>query len=233
MKICVAQSESIKGACEENIQRHLKMIKQAAKEEADLVVFPELSITNYEPTIAAELAVTLDDPSLEVFQLYSNQYNIVIAIGMPLRAPNGIQIALFFFQPNQPRSSYAKQLLHEAEVPYFVNGNRFVYWSIKGEKIAFGICYESLQPAHLLQAVEDQATVYVASVAKTAEGMKKARAYFSSRAAEYGIAIALVNSVGVADTFVAGGNSAIWNNKGVLQAQLGTAVPGLVGVALE
>lgn len=232
MNIYLAQSQSIKGACQENIQQHLKMIAQAAKEQADLIVFPELSITNYEPTLAANLAMELEDSSLDEFQVYSNKYQIVIAVGMPLRSAEGIQIALFFFQPNHPRSYYAKQLLHEDEYPYFVAGNKTTYLTIKGQKVAFGICYESLQPAHLLQAVEDQATVYVASVAKTKEEIARAHHYFSNQSAQHSITIALVNSVGPADTFVGAGQSAIWNNKGVIQAQLETTIPGLVGTQL-
>lgn len=221
MKICLAQSQSIKGACAQNIQNHLQLVHQAIEQEADLILFPELSITNYEPELAEELAISLEDDLLEPFQEYSNQYQITIAVGMPLKQVHGITISLVIFQPQQPRSSYAKQQLHEDEQSFFVEGEEEFLLNCKGERIAFGICYESLQPAHLAKAKEQGATVYLASVAKEEKGMEKAHSYFAEKAAAHQIPIGLVNNVGPADSFVGVGQSAFWNKRGELVTQLG------------
>ncbi|MEM8524632.1 MAG: nitrilase-related carbon-nitrogen hydrolase [Bacteroidota bacterium] len=57
MKICIAQSRSAKGKIKENISAHLKLINRATKLNADLIIFPELSLTAYEPALAKSLAV--------------------------------------------------------------------------------------------------------------------------------------------------------------------------------
>ena len=55
--IAAAQSSSVKGDIEENIRRHCEIAALADSHGAHVIVFPELSLTGYEPTVAAELAV--------------------------------------------------------------------------------------------------------------------------------------------------------------------------------
>ena len=47
MKIAAAQVTSVIGDIEKNIEHHLKFCDEAIKNKADLVVFPELSLTGY------------------------------------------------------------------------------------------------------------------------------------------------------------------------------------------
>ncbi|MGC9056706.1 MAG: nitrilase-related carbon-nitrogen hydrolase [Candidatus Saccharicenans sp.] len=47
MKIAIAQISSILGNVDRNIERHLELMEKAIKEKADLIVFPELSLTGY------------------------------------------------------------------------------------------------------------------------------------------------------------------------------------------
>ena len=49
MKISVAQTKPVKGNIESNIDHHKKIIDLAVSYETDIIVFPELSITGYEP----------------------------------------------------------------------------------------------------------------------------------------------------------------------------------------
>lgn len=47
MKIAAAQITSVLGDAEKNIEHHLKYCDEAIKNKADLIVFPELSLTGY------------------------------------------------------------------------------------------------------------------------------------------------------------------------------------------
>ena len=49
MKICVAQTRPLKGDIKGNIENHKKLIASAVSHQADLIIFPELSLTGYEP----------------------------------------------------------------------------------------------------------------------------------------------------------------------------------------
>ena len=47
MKVAIAQISSVLGRVDKNLDRHLELIEKAASQKADLVIFPELSLTGY------------------------------------------------------------------------------------------------------------------------------------------------------------------------------------------
>ena len=57
MKVAVAQSRPVKGEFDRNMESHVELAEAAAAAGADTLVFPELSLTGYEPTLAARFAV--------------------------------------------------------------------------------------------------------------------------------------------------------------------------------
>ncbi len=85
MKICVAQTKPVKGDIQRNIENHKKLIDMAASHGADIIIFPELSLTGYEPTLAKELATTQDDSRFDDFQQISDRRQITIGIGVPTK----------------------------------------------------------------------------------------------------------------------------------------------------
>lgn len=68
MKICVAQTRPVKGDIQSNIDDHKKLIEIAVSNGADTVIFPELSLTGYEPKLSRELATNQDDNRFDDFQ---------------------------------------------------------------------------------------------------------------------------------------------------------------------
>src|ERR1700748_466113 len=98
MKIAVVQMRSVKGDIAANIERHKELISLALEGGADAVFFPELSITGYEPGLAAALAAGPDDTRLDVFQSFSDERTIIIGVGMPVRMEEGVGIGMIIFQ---------------------------------------------------------------------------------------------------------------------------------------
>ena len=76
---------------------------------------------------------------------------------------------MIIFQPNKERIVYSKRLLHSDELPYFVSSNIQPLLRVKGQNIALGICYETLQREHFVKAKENNANLYIASVSKPEE----------------------------------------------------------------
>lgn len=228
MKICIVQTKSEKGDVQRNIENHLEFIERAIKLKADLIVFPELSITNYEPDLAKELATDIESNIFSPFQEISNKNEMIIGIGMPTKANEGINISMLIFQRNKERTTYSKQMLHSDELPYFVCGNEQAILSIKGQKIAIGICYETLQREHFLNAKNQGAEIYIASVAKPKGGIEKAYKHFPRIAKEFNTPILMSNCVGHCDNFMSVGQSAVWNKKGDLIEQLDANNQGLL-----
>ena len=228
MKICLAQTFALKGDVQQNIQNHLQIIDLVVKQNADLIIFPELSITAYEPEIAAKLATHKEDSVFDPFQAAADQHEIAIGVGMPTLADAGIHISLLFFQAHQARQIYSKQMLHVDEEPYFICGTYQSYLNIKGKKIAFGICYESLQHAHFLNAHQAGADIYIASVAKPQGGVERAYAHFPNISKEFNTPILMSNCVGFCDNFLSVGQSAVWDGSGNLVARLDRENQGIL-----
>ncbi len=220
MKIGIAQISSQKGDCATNIAMHLQWIHSAISLDADMIVFPELSLTNYEPEIAEGLARSPDDPIFTIFQEIADAHEIVIGLGMPILVNKGVVIGMLLLQPNTPIIVHTKSILHEDEFPYFVCGDQQPILSIKGREVAFGICYESLQRDHFIQAKKQNADLYITSVCKAKGGIEKANTYFPAIAKEFQTPILMANAVGACDTFEAYGHSAVWNSDGEQLVQL-------------
>lgn len=228
MKLCTAQIRPISGDITQNIRKHEAFIAQAAEQGADLILFPELSMTGYEPELAAELALTPDDSRLAGFQALSDTHQLTICIGMPARSEAGVCIGMVIFQANQPFRLYAKQHLHADELPYFVAGNNSLVWSQKKHVLTPAICYESLLPEHAEAAAEQGAHIYLVSVAKSAAGLEKARTHYTAMARKYGMAVVLSNSIGFCDNFVSAGGSAVWDENGTCKSQLNSQEEGIL-----
>ena len=228
MKIGIAQTRSSKGNIQKNIEDHLDFIERAIYLKADLIVFPELSITNYEPDLAKELAFDIENNVFDPFQELSDNNEITIGVGIPTKATDGIHISMLIFQPNKEKIIYSKQMLHSDELPYFVCGKQQTFLNIKETKIAIGICYETLQRAHFLNAADQEADIYIASVAKSKGGIEKAYKHFPEIANEFNTPVLMSNCVGPCDNFTSVGQSAVWNKKGKLVEQLDSQSPGLL-----
>ena len=112
MKICVAQTKPIKGNIAANIVQHKKLIDLATTLKAEIIIFPELSLTGYEPKLAKDLASSPVDSRLDDFQNISDAKQIVIGVGMPTKTSKGICISMILFQPYQSRQKYSKRYLH-------------------------------------------------------------------------------------------------------------------------
>jgi len=220
MKIALAQIQSIAGDISANIERHISAIRAAAKQGADLVIFPELSLTNYEPNLAGSLATDTKDARFTIFSGLADSLDISIVAGMPLRSEKGITISCLVFQPGIPVQRYDKQILHADELPFFISGSQQLILQIKEYKIALAICYESVQSSHAENALKQGADIYLATVSKPLRALRNAHTFYSMFAAAHQIPVLMVNGVGPADNFVAAGSSAYWNPDGILVSTL-------------
>src|SRR2546426_11836467 len=123
MRICVVQTRPFKGDIARNILQHTKFIDLAAANGADIVIFPELSITGYEPALAIELATVKDDRRFDGFQKMADTRKITIGIGVPTKHPAGIYISMVLFPPDSARETYSKKHIHADEEAFFVSGH--------------------------------------------------------------------------------------------------------------
>jgi len=228
MKIAVAQTKPVTGNIESNIKNHITLTNLAANNGADIIIFPELSLTGYEPSLAKELATGINDSRFDMFQKLSNEKQITIGVGVPTNAETGIHITMVLFQPNKQPQANSKMYLHEDEDPFFVSGKNLPGLLINETPIALAICYEISIPQHAENAHKTGAQLYVASVAKTVKGVEKAWVALSEIASKYGMTVLMSNSVGMCEDGLCGGRSAAWNSKGELLGQLNDTDEGIL-----
>ena len=90
MRIALAQAHAVAGEIATNVAHHLELVKLATAHGARLIVFPELSLTGYEPALAGRLALDLRDirddggqSPLRDLQRASDESGASILVGSP------------------------------------------------------------------------------------------------------------------------------------------------------
>lgn len=228
MKICVVQTNPVKGDISRNIEKHKTLIALALTCKADTIIFSELSITGYEPELAEELATTPNDSRFDDFQAISDAHQVTIGIGVPTKDKAGICISMILFHPYAERQVYSKKYLHSDEEPCFSSGRNFMDVIHTKTNIALAICYELSVPEHAEKAFKLGANIYVASVAKSINGVVTAVQRLSEIAQTYSMTVLMSNSIGLSDGMECGGKTSIWNSQGTLLGQLDDTHEGIL-----
>jgi len=228
MKVAIAQIEAIKGNVEKNIENHLKWIKQAIKNKADMLVFPELSVTGYEPDLAEKLATSQDDVRLDEIQSLSDKNGITIGVGLPTKEENDIFISMIIFQPHKERITYSKQYLYPPEEPIFKAGKNPLVLNFETEIVSPAICYETSNKAHCEFAKRNKATIYIASVLSSINGIDTELKKLSGIAKNNNMVTLMANYVGESGGYKCAGKSSVWDATGKLIGQLDSETEGIL-----
>ncbi|MBN9386057.1 MAG: carbon-nitrogen hydrolase family protein [Chitinophagaceae bacterium] len=228
MKIAVAQTKPVTGDIQKNIGRHKILIDLAVSRGVDTIIFPELSLTGYEPPMAAAWAISPDDSRLDELSMASEEGGITIGAGVPTRHAEGTRIGMILFQPGKPRRLYAKRYLHADEEPFFVSGPADTGLIGEGNRLALAICYEISVPQHAEDAFASGAKFYVASVVKSPRNIDKALTRLSQISRDFSVPVLMANSIGQADGETCAGMTSVWNDKGQLIQQLDDTHEGIL-----
>jgi predicted amidohydrolase len=82
MRVALAQINTKLGLVQANLEKHLEYIEAAKKEAADIIVFPELSLTGYVlQDLATTVAIHRDRPTPEFQQMLDASREIDIVFG--------------------------------------------------------------------------------------------------------------------------------------------------------
>ncbi|WP_319482344.1 carbon-nitrogen hydrolase family protein [uncultured Draconibacterium sp.] len=228
MRVAVAQIEAIKGNIEKNVENHLMWIKHAIQNKADMIVFPELSLTGYERVLAEELATNQNDNRLDEMQRLSDANGITIGVGLPTRKADNVFISMIIFQPHTERITYSKQYLYPPEEPFFTAAKNPMVLNLETEVVSPAICYEVSNDAHWEYASQNNATIYIASVLSSVAGIDAELKKLSGMARTKKLVIFMANYVGMSGGYECAGRSSVWNEKGELMGQLGNKSEGLL-----
>lgn len=229
MILAAAQTKPNRGDIDANLLDHYRLVKLASANGAQLIVFPELSITGYEREDAARLAFTENDTRLDHLKKLASENNITIIAGAPIRIESNLLLGEFCITPNDFVSIYTKQFLHTGEEVYYQPS--FDYnpmLEIGNEKISCAICADIDNPLHPENASKNDSSTYIASIFFSPNGIPQAHQSLQSYASRYQMNVLMANFGGDSYGSPSGGRSAFWNNKGELIAQMGDSGSGLL-----
>ncbi len=242
--IAVAQTCPVKGDVNANLDEHLRLIDIAASEGAQIVLFPELSLTGYELSLAADLAFTEDDPRLPPLTEASASLSVTLIVGAPVRIGRRLHIGAFILRPDRTTAVYTKHYLGAfpanaagggavppAEATVFHPGDRNPLVQFGGNSAAVAICADIGRTSHPRQAAHMGAKTYLASMFVIPADFEGDSAKLRGYAAQHSMAVALANFGSPTGGLAAAGRSSIWSETELL-AQLDSNGAG-VGVAVE
>jgi predicted amidohydrolase len=229
MILASAQTKPKREDIKENLLDHYRFIEIAADNGADLIVFPEMSITGYEQEKASMLSFSPDDARLDQLSRLAVDKGITIIAGAPIRIGAELFIGEFIIQPDHTTTIYTKQFLHPGEEAYFQSSFHYnPVIKLGKERISLAICADIDNPIHPENAGKANSSTYVASIFFSPDGIPSAHHSLSSYAREYSMNVLMANFCGESWGQPAGGRSAFWDKDGELIVAMNDSDPGLL-----
>jgi predicted amidohydrolase len=212
----IAQIAVTAGDIEANAHKHLRFMHQAAALGAQFLLFPELSLTGYEPSLARELAIGLGDARLQPLRDCAASTAMLTVIGAPVRNPTGQNalIAALSFDADGDIHCYSKQFLHPGEEQAFAAGSGGAVLTVQDDRIALAVCADFSHERHVQQATHNAADIYAASVLISHNGYPNDSAILARYAWEYDVVVMMANHGGDTGGWRSAGRSAIWSKGG-------------------
>ena len=148
MKICIAQQNYHIGNFEQNTHKIIAAIEEAKKQEADLILFSEMSVCGYPARDFVEFDDFITKCYESIEQIKAAADTIGVLIGSPARNPNkkgkDLFNAAFFLYEKKVIAEIHKTLLPTYDVfdenRYFEPADDWKVISFKGKKLAVTIC---------------------------------------------------------------------------------------------
>jgi len=207
LKVALAQISCKRGDKTENIRKIERNVEKAGKEGADLVVFPELSLTGYLLRDQIyELAETIPGKSTDILEKLAKKTGTHIVFGMPElsgKTQATVYNTAVLVGPNGLIGKYRKMYLptHSVfeEKRYFRPGYQTAAFETELGRIGLIICYDIFFPevARLTRLKGAQLILCISASPATR------RAFFetltTARAIENTAFVAYVNLVGIED----------------------------------
>lgn len=234
--IAVAQTCPLKGDVQTNLDEHVRLARLAATEGAAVVVFPELSLTGYELTLAADLAFSEDDPRLSPLLDVAANHRMILVVGAPVRVGASLYIGAFILSPDRTTELYTKHhlgafppsarcdscdgIVPPAEATVFQPGDRNPLIRFGSNIAAVAICADIGRPAHAQRAADRNADTYLASMFVIPSDLEGEVSKLSRYAAHHRMMTALANFGGPSGGLRSAGRGAIWSETGELLVQL-------------
>jgi predicted amidohydrolase len=226
LNLILAQISPKNGDKSYNIHLMEQVAKDARGGNAELLVFPELSLTGYVcRDFFYQLAEPIDGPSVKTLCRVAEQNDLTIIFGMPLQGivKGVLHNSAIMITPDGSVASYNKLYLptHAVfeESRYFRPGNEVKTFEVKKCKVGLTICYDIYFPEIYRILTLDGAEVIFCIAASPSTRKEYFETLTRARALENGIILVFVNRVGIEDGLRFWGGSHIANSDGEISVK--------------
>ncbi|RYF73174.1 MAG: carbon-nitrogen hydrolase family protein [Comamonadaceae bacterium] len=226
LRIAAAQSPSAAGDVARNVATHLACVRLAAHQGVQVLVFPELSLTGYEPAVLASNLLHAEHDALAPLRQAARDHSMALVVGAP--ASPVVEGALpaigaWVLTPDGSVGLYRKRHLHPGEETFASAGTDDAQVHLlAGEPTAIAVCADITHPEHAQAAQGAGAELYAAGALISAKGYGPESEMLHGYARDHGMAVLLANYSGSTGGYVSAGRSAVWEPGG----QCVVAAPG-------
>ena len=200
MKVSVVQVDASMVGTENRFNFLVAKVKQAAVEDVDLIVFPELFLSGYNVGEALHQYAQAQDGSFaRCVAVLAKDLNIAVALGYPERDGGSVYNAFIFIDDHgRTLANHRKTVLPPGIEPdWFATGSNVAVFHFAGATIAMLICYECEFPEIVRHVAQQGADIVLVATAGGADWRQVPTSVIPSRAYENGIFIAYANYCGV------------------------------------
>jgi len=226
MKIAIAQINTTVGDINGNFERIISSITKAKNEKAELIIFPELTLTGYPPRDLL-IKKSFIQKNIEVLhQLVEYTKNIAIIVGFVDKKDGELFNAAALISDRKIIGIYHKVHLPNYDVfdekRYFSAGNSINIFELKGVKLGITICEDIWINDGPVRQLKKKGAELIVNISASPfhSGKGKIRLNVAEKQAkENNIPIIYCNLIGGQDDLIFDGRSYVLNKKGKLVHQ--------------
>ena len=214
LKVVMAQLDLIVGDIDSNTELLLSSARRAIAEfEADLIAFPELTLTGYPPEDLLLRPSLQPRISNAIDQILAADLNIYLVFGHPLKEGDSLFNALSIIKGGKLLATYRKQCLPNYlvfdERRYFDAGSEPLVMEIAGSNIAFSICEDMWEsaPIELVKSRCADLLININASPFSINKLSERQRLLKQQSIKGGFPIIYVNLVGGQDELVFDGGS--------------------------
>lgn len=222
IRIALAQLNLAVAGISANTAKIISAIETARQQQADVVVFPELSVTGYPPEDLLFRADFIEQAAQAVARIRQHSHGIVVVIGAPVQHGSRLYNAALALSDGEVIAEYHKQALPNYgvfdEQRYFNAGHQLALITVKHTRLALTVCEDIWQQGIIARNRDAGAELILTLNASPFHAGKvhQREQVISEQVRAAAIPLVYVNQVGGQDELIFDGASFVLNAEGQL-----------------
>lgn len=217
MRVTLGQFEPLLGNKRKNLRVITRIMNEASREHADLVLFPELCLSGYFIQDADhDMAEPIDGESVRYIQRLCEELNVYTIFPWPELGRDGYiyNSACLISNEGSIIGKYRKVHLYDTEKDVFTPGTDFQVYETAIGRIGLMICFDLDFPESARILTQKNADIILTPTNNMEPYQVYQDVYLKSRSMENELPIALCNRVGQEREMICFGESAAYDAHG-------------------